>query len=197
MEKHAAIYARCSTTDQTTNSQIKECREWCKKNSEPNTKDYIDTASGAACSRKALDRMMADMKAGKLSAIVCYKLDRLGRSLPHLVQMIAEFEKHKVAFICTSQNIDTRAGNPAGRLQMHVLMAVAEFERSLIRERTKAGLCAAKDRGAVLGRPRGRRIKLPIAQWKAVEGSISLREFCRQNKVKESTMRKALKEDPA
>jgi len=67
--------------------------------------------------------------------VVCFKLDRLGRSLPHLAQLVAEFAAHGVALVCTSQGIDTSNENPAGRLQLGVLMAVAEFEREIIRER--------------------------------------------------------------
>ena len=85
--------------------------------------------------------------------IVCFKLDRLGRSLAHLAQIIAELSAHGVSLICTSQGIDTSDSNSAGRLQLGVLMAVAEFERSIIRERVNAGLRAAKARGVKLGRP--------------------------------------------
>jgi len=85
--------------------------------------------------------------------VVCFKLDRLGRSLPHLAQLVAELAAHGVALVCTSQGIDTSNDNPAGRLQLGVLMAVAEFEREIIRERVNAGLRAAKARGARLGRP--------------------------------------------
>jgi DNA invertase Pin-like site-specific DNA recombinase len=83
-----------------------------------------------------------------------YKLDRLGRSLQHLAQLIGEFETHPTALVATSQGIDTSESNPAGRLQKHVLAAVAEFERSVIRERINAGLAAARERGTILGRPR-------------------------------------------
>ncbi len=115
--------------------------------------EFVDQISGAKFTRVGLDRMMRAVRKGTVTVILAVKLDRLGRSLPHLAQMIGELDKNKVALICTSQGIDTSHDNPAGRLQMHVLMAVAEFERSLIRERTKAGLVAAKSRGAKIGRP--------------------------------------------
>ena len=88
-----------------------------------------------------------------MERIVVFKLDRLGRSLPHLAQIVAELSNHRTALICTSQGIDTSDTNPAGRLQLGVLMAVAEFEREIIRERVNAGLTAARARGAKLGRP--------------------------------------------
>ncbi len=89
----------------------------------------------------------------KIDLIVCHKLDRLGRSLPHLAQMISEFEANKVALFIPGQGIDTRQDNPAGRLQLHILMAVADFERALISERTKLKLRALKAAGVRLGRP--------------------------------------------
>src|SRR5688572_10775639 len=81
------------------------------------------------------------------------RLDRLGRSLPHLAQLVSELAAHGVTLVCTSQGIDTSNDNPAGRLQLGVLMAVAEFEREIIRELVNAGLRAAKARGVRLGRP--------------------------------------------
>lgn len=135
---------------------------------------------------------MADLRKGRLQAVVCYKMDRLGRSLVHLVQTIAEFEAHHTAFVCTSQGIDTRAVNPAGRLQMHVLMAVSEFERSLIRERTRAGMDRARERGAAIGRPRVDPEALPsVSEWlTAKAGGESLRGFCRRHSVALSTFRR-------
>jgi DNA invertase Pin-like site-specific DNA recombinase len=97
---------------------------------------------------------MAEVRQGRVDVLAVYKLDRLGRSLQHLAQLIGEFEAHGTALVATSQGIDTSESNPAGRLQMHVLAAVAEFERSVIRERINAGLAAARERGTILGRPR-------------------------------------------
>ncbi|MCI0538446.1 MAG: recombinase family protein, partial [Verrucomicrobiales bacterium] len=93
-----------------------------------------------------------DVRRGRLQMVICFKLDRLGRSLAHLAQIVAELSTHRVALVCTSQGIDTSDTNPAGRLQLGVLMAVAEFERELIRERVLAGIAAAKASGKRLGR---------------------------------------------
>src|SRR6187402_2982284 len=92
--------------------------------------EYLDQISGAKFTREGLDKLMRAVRKGQIDVLLCVKLDRLGRSLPHLAQLIGEMDKHGVAMICTTQGIDTRTENPAGRLQMHVLMAVAEFERS-------------------------------------------------------------------
>ena len=93
------------------------------------------------------------MRAGQIERLVCFKLDRLGRSLTHLAIILDELNRLNIPLICTSQGIDTSAQNPAGRLQLAVLMAVAEFERGIIRERVMSGLAAAKSRGVRLGRP--------------------------------------------
>src|SRR5205807_9873721 len=90
---------------------------------------------------------------GRVDVIVYYELDRLGRSLPHLAQMISELDQHSVCIVATSRGIDSNHDSPAGRLRMHVLMAVAEFERSLIVERVRAGQAAARAKGIKFGRP--------------------------------------------
>jgi len=96
---------------------------------------------------------MTEVRKGRVERIVVFKMDRLGRSLPHLAQIVAELANQGTSLICTSQGIDTSNSNPAGRLQMGVLMAVAEFEREIIKERVLAGLAAARARGSQLGRP--------------------------------------------
>jgi DNA invertase Pin-like site-specific DNA recombinase len=104
--------------------------------------------------REGLDKLMGMVRHKKIDLIVCRKLDRLGRSLQHFAQMIGEFEANDVALFIPGQGIDTRNVNPAGKLQMNILMAVAEFERSLISERTKVKLRALKRAGKHIGRPK-------------------------------------------
>jgi DNA invertase Pin-like site-specific DNA recombinase len=96
---------------------------------------------------------MKAVRRGKVDVVVCYKLDRLGRSLAHLAAMIAEFAAHNTALVVPEQGIDTSTANPAARLQLNVLGAVAEFEREIIRERVNDGIAAAKIRGVRFGRP--------------------------------------------
>jgi DNA invertase Pin-like site-specific DNA recombinase len=152
--KRIALYYRVSTDDQTTDAQRCELLDYCARRGWTDVREYADIISGAKFSRSGLNRLMGDVRAHHVDTIVCVKMDRLGRSLPHLAQLIAELDCHDVALICTSQGIDTSNDNPAGRLQMNILACVADFERSLIRERTKAGLAAARSRGVRLGRPR-------------------------------------------
>ena len=153
MSKRIALYYRVSTDDQSTDPQRLELQDYCQRKGWSVAAEYCDTISGAKFTRTGLDRLMAAVRRRKIDVILCVKLDRLGRSFPHLAQMIFEFDSNGVALICTSQPIDTSEENPAGRLIMHVLIAMADFERSLISERTRAGLRVAKARGVKFGRP--------------------------------------------
>lgn len=151
---NTAVYMRVSTSDQKLDSQEKELRRYCQMSGWKKTVVYADKMSGAAATRPALDRLLQDMRAGIIQRLVCYKLDRVGRSLTHLALIVDEMARLKVPLICTSQGIDTSESNPCGKFQLAVLMAVAEFERGIIRERVNAGLAAAKERGVQLGRPK-------------------------------------------
>ncbi|MDQ8698157.1 recombinase family protein [Hyphomicrobium sp. LHD-15] len=137
-------YARVSTGEQSLDLQIDALEQaGCEQ-------IFSDTGfSGALTSRPALDQAIALLKSG--DTLVTWKLDRLGRSLSHLISLIAELENKQVSFKSLSDAIDTRTAG--GRLQFHMLGALAEFERSLIGERTKAGMAAARARGSPLGRP--------------------------------------------
>src|SRR5215471_12698356 len=148
-----AIYVRISTDKQTHDSQLLELRAYCQRRGWSDVVEFEDTITGSKFSRRGLDALFSDVRKGKVTRIVIYKLDRLGRSLAHLAQLIAELTANGTALVCTSQGIDTSDSNPAGRLQLGVLMAVAEFEREIIRERVNAGLSAARARGSKLGRP--------------------------------------------
>src|SRR6266446_5183873 len=136
----AAIYARVSTTDQNCEMQLAELREYVRRHGWEIASEYVDTGwSGAKASRPEFDRLMLDAAQRKFDAILCWKLDRFGRSLLHCKTAIEQLQAHGVRFIATSQNIDTDESNPAARFLLHILMAAAEFERELIRERSMAG----------------------------------------------------------
>lgn len=148
-----AIYTRVSTDKQTDSSQLNELRDYCQRRGWAGVSEYRDVISGAKFTRQGLDNLMADVRRGRVNVIACFKLDRLGRSLPHLAQIVSELTANRVALVCPSQGIDTTSLNPASQLQLNILMAIAEFERSIIQERVTAGLRAAKARGVQLGRP--------------------------------------------
>jgi DNA invertase Pin-like site-specific DNA recombinase len=110
---------------------------------------YVDHASGATDSRPALDEMLGQLRPG--DTVVIWRLDRLGRSLRHLIDLVAELEQRGVGLRSLTESIDT--STPGGKLIFHLFGALAEFEQDLIRERTQAGLAAARARGRVGGRP--------------------------------------------
>jgi putative DNA-invertase from lambdoid prophage Rac len=147
------IYSRVSRDKQSTDSQTVELRSYCERRGWTEVRGYSDRVSGAKFSREGLDALMREIRKGRVDVVVAAKLDRLGRSLPHLAQLISEMTAHRVALVIPTQGIDTSASNPAAQLQLNILCAVAEFEREIIRERVNAGLKAARARGAKLGRP--------------------------------------------
>jgi putative DNA-invertase from lambdoid prophage Rac len=154
----AAIYARVSTTDQTNTIQIRELQEYVERRGWELAGTYEDRMSAAKASRPGLDQLMADARRRKFDVVVVWKLDRFGRSLVHCVSGIQELASLGIRFIATSQGLDTDESNPASKLLMHILAAVAQFERELIRERVSAGMKAAKAHGTktgnAIGRPR-------------------------------------------
>ena len=150
----AALYARVSTRDkgQDPEMQLTELREFAAKRGWELVGEFVDVGvSGSKDSRPQLDAMMRLAKARKLDVIAVWKLDRFGRSLRHLVDAIAELEALGVAFVSLHDNLDLTT--PAGRMMFHVIGAMAEFERALIRERVRAGLAHARSKGQKLGRP--------------------------------------------
>lgn len=155
---NAAIYARVSTVDQNNAIQVRELKEYVERRGWALTGTYQDQMSGAKASRPGLDQLMADARRRKFDVVVVWKLDRFGRSLVHCVSGIQELASLGVRFIATSQGLDTDESNPASKLLLHILAAVAQFERELIRERVSAGMRAAKAHGTktgnAIGRPR-------------------------------------------
>jgi DNA invertase Pin-like site-specific DNA recombinase len=149
-----ALYARVSTNHgQDPELQLRELREYASRRSWVIIEEYVDRGvSGSKQSRPALNRLMTDAHRRKFDAVLVWKLDRFGRSLRHLVNALAELEARGVGFVSLRDNLDL--GTPSGRLMFQVIGAMAEFERSLIQERVKAGLRNAKAKGKKLGRPR-------------------------------------------
>ena len=136
-------YARVSTTGQDEALQLDALEKaGCDR-------VFADHASGAASSRPALEELLGMARRG--DTLVIWRLDRLGRSLRHLLEVVGDLEQRGIALRSLTESIDT--SSPAGRLVFHTFGALAEFERDLIRERTRAGLMAARARGRVGGRP--------------------------------------------
>jgi len=187
----AAIYARVSTFDQEPENQLQELRRYCEARGWSSI-EFVDRGvSGAKDRRPALDELIAAAKRRKFDVVVCWRLDRLGRNLKHLVTLLDELQALGVAFISMGEGIDCTT--PTGRLQLHILAALAEFERCRIQERVKAGLARAKAQGVRLGRPR-RRI---AAERLAEVVGLPVREAARRLGVARSTVERLLAEKPA
>ena len=149
-----AIYARVSTTNgQNPEMQLSDLREYASRRGWEVVGEYVDQGvSGAKESRPELNRLMADVHKRHFDVVLCWKVDRFGRSLKHLVNALADLDSYGVAFVSLRDNLDL--STPSGRLMFQIIGAMAEFERSLIQERVRAGLRNAKLRGKTLGRPR-------------------------------------------
>jgi DNA invertase Pin-like site-specific DNA recombinase len=166
-------YARVSTTDQTPSLQhdvltAAECDPI-----------FTDTMSGTKDRRPGLEQALSHLRSG--DTLVVWRLDRLGRSLKHLIETIQKLEQRGVGFKSLTEHIDTTT--PAGKLVFHIFGSLAEFERALLIERTQAGLAAARARGRKGGRPRGSvrydPKKLALAQQLYDEQKRSVADICK------------------
>ncbi len=133
-----AIYVRVSTEKQDYDSQVKLCKKYCEIQGHEIFKIYKDVYTGTSSLRPEFNQLLNDMRQYKFKGVIVTKLDRLARSLKHLIDLLEEFQNKGVEFIAVTQNIDTTTST--GKLQMQILGAFAEFERNLISERTKEGL---------------------------------------------------------
>jgi DNA invertase Pin-like site-specific DNA recombinase len=138
MSRRVAIYARVSTLhNQNPEMQLAELREYASRRGWEITAEYVDLGvSGSKGSRPELNRMLAAAHSRAFDAVVCWKLDRLGRSLKHLVTTV-DLSAYGVAFISLRDNLDL--STPSGRLMMHIIGAMGQFERELIKERVSVG----------------------------------------------------------
>lgn len=128
-----AIYARVSTTDQNCAMQLRELRDYAGRQGWQVFQEYLDHGiSGAKATRPALGRLMADARMKRFDAVVVWKIDRFGRSVSQLVENVQLLDSCGVRFIAITQGIDTDQRNPCGRLLLHILASLAEFERETI-----------------------------------------------------------------
>jgi DNA invertase Pin-like site-specific DNA recombinase len=173
----AAIYARVSTIDQHVENQLAELRHYTERRGWTAV-EYVDKGvSGAKDCRPALDEPLKAARRRRFDVLVCWRLDRLGRNLRQLILLLDELQALGIAFVTLGEGIDT--STPAGRLQLHILSAIAEFERARIQERVMAGLARARAQGRRLGRP-------PVHRMQAGSG-VKVRDAARQWGVSKST----------
>jgi DNA invertase Pin-like site-specific DNA recombinase len=184
-----ALYSRVSTLNgQDPELQASELREYAQRRGWQIVREFVDRGvSGSKDSRPALNELLSDVHQRRCDVVLVWKLDRLGRSLRHLVNTLAELEARGVAFVSLRDNLDL--STPSGRLMFNVIGAMAEFERALIQERVKAGIRNARAKGKRIGRPRiaadGRQV---VVLRKA--GS-SWSEVCKQTGLSKGTAQRA------
>lgn len=178
-------YARISTPDQSLQLQTDALTGYDRL--------FTDVASGAKTERPGLDKMLEMLRPG--DTVVVWRLDRLGRNLRHLLELIDRFERDGVHFRSLTEGIDT--STPAGKMVFQIFGAVAEFERNLIRERTMAGISSARARGKSGGRPKGLSAKAQdkarIAQSLYVEQKVSISAIAEHLNIAKSTLYRYLR----
>jgi DNA invertase Pin-like site-specific DNA recombinase len=185
-----AIYARVSTLHhgQDPELQTRELREYANHRGWQVTREYVDRGiSGSKDSRPAFNQLLADVHRRKCDIVLVWKLDRLGRSLRHLVNTLADLEAQGVAFVSLRDNLDLTT--PSGRLMFNIIGAMSEFERSLIQERVRAGIRHALAKGKRIGRPR---VLVDRLQVKALrDAGKSWSTICGQLRLSKGTAQRA------
>ena len=185
--RSVAIYARVSTRDQNCELQLRELGQYAERRGWLVVGEYVDHISGSKDSRPHLNRLMADAHQRRFDAVIVWKIDRFGRSLKHLVTALGDLAAYGVAFVSLRDNLDL--STPSGRLMFHVVAAMAEFERELIRERVRAGLANARPKGKRLGRRRVSVDSASVARLRA-EGH-SWAEVCQALNLSKGTAQRA------
>jgi DNA invertase Pin-like site-specific DNA recombinase len=185
----AGLYARVSTDQQTAENQLLELRRYVEARGWTAT-EFVDQISGTKESRPALGRLEVAARKRRIDVVVVWRLDRLGRNLKHLVTLLDTWQALGVAFVSMGEGID--ATTPAGKLQLHILAALAEFERARIVERVRLGLARAKAHGTKLGR---KRLRVTSEQLASVEG-LSTRAAAAKLGISKSAAAKLLSKKP-
>ena len=190
--KKIALYLRVSTNDQSTELQKSEVISYCKARGFSNIEIYEDIGrTGTNDNRPELKRLLADARQRKCDVVVCWKIDRLFRSLKHLILTLQEFDELGIKFISLKDQIDLTTSS--GRLLMQIIGAMGEFEASLIKERVKAGLAAAKAKGKALGRPH-KRNDAEILKLRGAGKTV--RQIAAELNISKSTVALALSNKP-
>ena len=153
MNNHVAIYARVSTTDQSLDSQLRDLREYCRLRGWSNPAEFLDHGvGGAKTSRPGWNACWNAIRKRKVRILVVHALDRIGRSLHHLVKITNYFAENNLTLVSYRENIDLSTS--AGRMLAGIFAVLAEYEKAIISERTKAGIRAAKAKGKQIGNRR-------------------------------------------
>ena len=194
MSTRVAIYARCSTSEQSVNLQLDGLRDYARARGFRVVEEYLDEGvSGARAKRPGLDRLLAAARRRQIDAVLVWKLDRLGRSLRHLLTLLGELEELGVRFVSLDDAIDTSTA--AGRLFMQIRGAFAEYELAQIKERTRAGVQAARRNGKRFGRPSTLSRQQRERALRLRDGGHSIRAIARTIGASRSVVARALEQE--
>ena len=185
-----ALYARVSTLNgQDPEMQLSALREYAARRGWTIASEFVDQGvSGSKESRPQLNQLMADAHRRKFDAVLVWKIDRFGRSLKHLVNALADLCAYGVAFLSFRDNLDL--STPSGRLMFQIIGAMAEFERSLIQERVRAGLRNARAKGKKFGRPRAEVDAARVAELR--RDGLSWSQVCRTLSVSKGSAQRSV-----
>jgi len=189
-----ALYARVSTTDQSTDSQLLDLRRYVSERDWNIFKEYVDEGiSGTKDSRPALNQLMNDAKKRRFDVVLVWRFDRFARSTKHLILALEEFKNLGVDFVSYQENIDT--SSPLGSAIFTIISAVAQLERDIIAERVKAGLRRARENGKKLGRPKASVDTEKIHSLRSK--GLSLRAIAKETGVSRTTVSDVLSSSPS
>ncbi len=185
-----ALYARVSTTDQSTDSQLLDLRRYVRERGWNIFNEFVDEGiSGTKDSRPALNELMNDAKKRRFDVVLVWRFDRFARSTKHLILALEEFKNLGIDFVSYQENIDT--SSPLGSAIFTIISAVAQLERDIIAERVKAGLRRARENGKKLGRPS---VEVDPAQIQKMRSrGLSLRAIGRQIGISRTKVSEILK----
>ena len=182
MNKRVAIYARVSTDKQSCENQLKELRSIAERMQYIVVDEFIDEGiSGVTSSRPSLDALMKSATQRRFDMVMCWSIDRLGRSLQNLIEILNELQSLKVDLFFLQQGLDTSTS--AGRMMFSIFGALAEFERNLIRERVIAGQQRAISQGVKMGRPSKMNDGMKNAIKLLRERGIGIKQIARELKI--------------
>lgn len=164
------LYVRVSTQAQKFDAQLAELKAYCARRGWKKVHVYSEKESGANDSRTVLNELLMQARAGKIDVIVIWKIDRLGRSMLHFLQIVQELKKLGIGIIVTTEGIDTTVDNPGAELQMNFMALMASHGRQLISDRTKIGQAWARKHGRFAGRPPKHEKELATAKKMRAQG---------------------------
>jgi DNA invertase Pin-like site-specific DNA recombinase len=190
--KRVAIYGRVSTSGQSTDIQLQECRQYAERCGYQVVGEYCDTISGTTSKddREALTRLLEDAFTRKFDTVIVFSIDRLGRSLKHCLDILDTLRERQVQFVSIKQQIDT--GSSVGKLIFEIFACLASYERTQILERTALGRERAKARGVRFGRPSKMNSSVAEAVRLLREKGAGIKDIARSLEIGVGTVYKAL-----